>query len=82
MFSTVFLVWAIYLFGWARAPQNNTLFLDFNLAANAAHFGVMLIMAVTMRHERTHIAGVPVLGLLSTAPLAACWLPVRRLAKN
>jgi hypothetical protein len=82
MFSTVYLVWAMYLFACAGAPQNNRLFLDFNLAANATHFGVMLIMAITMRHEHTHVVGVLVLGLLSTAPLAACWLPVRRLAKN
>src|SRR5271154_896952 len=74
MFATVYLVWAVYLFACARAPQSNRLFLDFNLAANAAHFGVMLIMAVTMRHEHTHIVGVLLLGLLSTAPLAACWL--------
>ncbi|MGA7052891.1 MAG: hypothetical protein WBZ37_16810 [Mycobacterium sp.] len=82
MFSTVYLVWAIYLFCCARAPQDNRLFLDFNLTANAAHFGVMLIMAITMSDEHRHIVGVLLLGLLSTVPLAACWLPVRRLAKN
>ena len=78
MFSTVYLVWAIYLFRSARAPQANGLFLDFNLTANAAHFGVMFIMAITMPDEHHHIVGVLVLGLLSTVPLAACWLPVRR----
>ncbi len=58
MFSTVYLVWAIYLFRSAGAPQANRLFLDFNLSANAAHFGVMLIMPITMSHERRHIIGV------------------------
>ncbi len=82
MFSTVYLVWAIYLFRSARAPQANGLFLDFNLTANAAHFGVMLVMAITMTHEHNHIVGVSVLGLLSTAPLAACWLSVRRAEKS
>jgi hypothetical protein len=81
MFSTVYLVWAICLYACARAPRANRLFLDFNLTANAAHFGVMLIMAITMAREHTHIVGVLVLGLLSTVPLAACWLPVRRSAK-
>ena len=81
MFSTVYLIWATYLFSSARAPLANRLFLDFNPTANAAHFGVMLIMAVTMSHEHKHIVGVMVLGLLSTVPLAACWLPVHRLAK-
>ncbi|MGH3970829.1 MAG: hypothetical protein ACRDTV_22640 [Mycobacterium sp.] len=80
MFSTVYIVWAIFLFGSARAPHANRLFLDFNLVANAAHFGAMLIMAVTMPAEHQHTAGVLALGLISTVPLAACWLPVRRAA--
>jgi len=39
-------------------------------------------MAVTMRDQHQHIAGVLALGLLTTVPLAACWLPVRRAAKT
>jgi len=42
----------------------------------------MLIMAVTMRDQHQHIAGVLALGFLTTVPLAACWLPVRRPAKT
>lgn len=80
MFSTVYVVWAIFLFRSARTPLANRLFLDFNLAANAAHFGVMLIMAVAMADQHQHIAGVLALGVVSTVPLAACWLPVRRAA--
>ena len=78
MFSTVYVVWALFLFGSARAPLANRLFLDFNLAANSAHVGVMLIMAATMPDEHQHIGGVLAIGALSTVPLAACWLPVRR----
>jgi hypothetical protein len=81
MFSTVYIVWAIFLFGSARAPLAHRLFLDFNLTANTAHFGVMLVMALTMADEHQHIAGVLALGVLTTVPLAACWLPVRRAAK-
>jgi hypothetical protein len=77
MFSTVYVVWAVFLFRSARDPQANRLFLDFNLTANSAHFGVMLIMAVAMPDEHRHIAGVLAIGVLSTVPLAACWLPVR-----
>jgi hypothetical protein len=77
MFCTVYLVWAIFLFRSARDPRANRLFLDFNLTANAAHFAVMLVMAVTMPDEHQHIAGVIALGVISTVPLAACWLPVR-----
>ncbi len=78
MFSTVYVVWALFLFGSARAPLANRLFLDFNLTANSAHFGVMLIMAITMRDQHQHLTGVLALGLVTTVPLAACWLPVRR----
>jgi hypothetical protein len=78
MFSTVYIVWALFLFRSAKAPLANRLFLDFNLTANAAHFGVMLVMAVAMGEHHRHLAGVLVLGLLTTVPLAACWLPVRR----
>jgi hypothetical protein len=75
MFSTVYVVWALFLFRSGSAPLANRLFLDFNLAANAAHFGAMLIMAVTMGDQHQHTAGVLALGLITTVPLAACWLP-------
>jgi hypothetical protein len=81
MFATVYIVWALFLFGSARSPVANRLFLDFNLTANAAHFAAMLVMAVTMRDEHQHMAGVLALGLITTVPLAACWLPVRRGAR-
>lgn len=78
MFATVYIVWALFLFASARDPLANRLFLDFNLTANAAHFAAMLVMAVAMHDEHQHIAGVVLLGALTTVPLAACWLPVRR----
>jgi hypothetical protein len=78
MFSTVYVVWALFLYRSANAPRANRLFLDFNLTANCAHFGVMLVMAVDMRDQHRHLAGVLALGLITTVPLAACWLPVRR----
>jgi hypothetical protein len=77
MLSTVYVVWAIFLYRSARAPLAHGLFLDFNLIANSAHFAAMLIMALTMPEEHRHAAGVFALGLISTIPLAACWLPVR-----
>jgi hypothetical protein len=56
MFATVYIVWGLFLFASAKAQLANRLFLDFNLAANSAHFGVMLVMAVAMRDERRHLA--------------------------
>ena len=78
MLSTVYVVWAIFLFRSAHAPLRNRMFLDFNLIANSAHFAAMLVMALTMPEEHQHAAGVFALGLISTVPLAAYWLPVRR----
>jgi hypothetical protein len=78
MFSIVYVVWALFLFRSASAPLASRLFLDFNLTANSAHFAVMLIMAVAMRDEHQHVAGVLALGVLTTVPVGACWLPVRR----
>jgi hypothetical protein len=79
MFATVYIVWAIFLYGCARQPLANRTFLDFNLTANTAHFAAMAIMAVSMPEHREHTAGVIALGLLTTVPIGACWLPVRRL---
>ena len=77
MLSTVYVVWAMFLFRSARAPLEHGLFLDFNLMANSAHFAAMLIMALTMPEQHRHAVGVFALGLISTVPLAACWLPAR-----
>jgi hypothetical protein len=77
MLSTVYVVWAMFLFRSAREPLAHGLFLDFNLTANSAHFAAMLVMALAMPEEHRHTAGVVTLGLISTVPLAACWLPVR-----
>jgi hypothetical protein len=81
MFATVYVVWAAFLFGSAKDPLANRLFLDFNLTANTAHFSAMFIMAITMRDQHQHIAGVVALGLITTVPLAVCWLPIRRLGR-
>jgi hypothetical protein len=82
MFDTVYIVWAIFLFQSARAPLTHRLFLDFNLTANSAHFTAMLIMALTMPEHREHAVGVIALGLLTTIPIGACWLPVRGVAST
>lgn len=78
MFATVYIVWALFLFASAKAPLANRLFLDFNLTANSAHFAAMLAMAVALPGQHHHLGGVVALGLLTTVPIAACWLPVRR----
>jgi hypothetical protein len=80
MLSTVYIVWAIFLFQSARNPLAHKLFLDFNLTANSAHFIAMLIMALALPEHRPHAVGVIALGLLTIVPIGACWLPVRSTA--
>lgn len=82
MFATVYIVWAIFLFGSARDPLTHRSFLDFNLTANTAHFTAMLLMALAMPAHREHTVGVITLGLLTIVPIGACWLPVRQTAKH
>lgn len=78
MFSTVYIVWAIFLFHAARGPLRHRLFLDFNLTANTAHFAAMLVMALTMPEHHGHVLGVLLLGAVTIIPIGVCWLPVRR----
>jgi hypothetical protein len=82
MLSTIYVVWALFLFVSARDPIANRLFIDFSLVANTAHFAAMLIMAATMPDEHHHIPGVVLLGLVSNLPLALSWIPVRRAAQT
>jgi hypothetical protein len=66
MFSTVYVVWALFLFRSAKAPLANGLFLDFNITANSAHFGVMLLMAVGVHAQHGHLPGVQPAAVTST----------------
>lgn len=78
MISIVYIVWGFFLFAVARDPGRNKLFIDFTLAANVAHFGLMGIQAVTYPGEHTHLYGDVLLGFAILAVLAAVWIPARR----
>ena len=41
MISIVYIVWGFFLVAVARDPGGKKLFIDFTLAANVAHFGLM-----------------------------------------
>ena len=64
MLSTIYVVWALFLFVSARDPIANRLFIDFSLVANTAHFAATLIMAATMPDEHHHIPGVVIPGVV------------------
>lgn len=78
MISVVYVVWGFFLPAVARDPERNKLFIDFTLAANVAHFGLMGIQALVYTGEHTHLYGDVLLGFAILAVLAAVWIPTRR----
>lgn len=77
MLCAVYVVWGVFLWRAADDPASNRLFIDFTVVANFAHFGAMLVMAIAMGGEHTHLLGDVPLGWVSILPVAALWLPVR-----
>ena len=77
MISIVYIVWGLFLWLAARDPARHRLFIDFTLAANLAHFGLMAIQSFTYG-EHTHLYGDVLLGFVILGVLAWAWLPIRR----
>lgn len=80
MISAIYIVWGLFLWAAARDPARHRFFIDFTIAANAAHFGVMFVQAIVMEGEHVHLVGDVFVGWLLLIALAAAWLPVRRQA--
>jgi hypothetical protein len=78
MLSAVYIVWGLFLWQTAKDPLRHRFFIDFTIAANAAHFLVMLVQGIVMEGEHTHLVGDVLLGWLLVGVLLAVWLPVRR----
>ncbi|WP_405164551.1 hypothetical protein OG203_05395 [Nocardia sp. NBC_01499] len=78
MIASIYIVWAVFLWRAARDPLANRTFLDFTVAANAVHFGLMLIQGILMHGEHTHLVGDILLMWIVLIPVAILWLLVRR----
>ncbi len=65
MISTIYLVWGAFLWRAASQPFRHRLFIDFTVAADAAHFGLMLLQGLLMPGEHIHLAGDVLLGWAS-----------------
>ena len=65
MISTIYLVWGAFLWRAASQPFRHRLFIDFTVAANAAHFGLMFLQGLLMPGEHIHLAGDVLLGWAS-----------------
>ena len=80
MISTIYLVWGAFLWRAASQPFRHRLFIDFTVAANAAHFGLMFLQGLLMPGEHIHLAGDVLLGWASLVPLMLFWIPQRKRA--
>ncbi|AHI67186.1 DUF6632 domain-containing protein [Burkholderia thailandensis] len=77
MISAVYVVWGVFLWEAANEPFEHKLFLDFTVAANAAHFGLMFVQGLVMPGERIHLVGDVALGWFVLVLFAATWIPAR-----
>lgn len=80
MISTIYLVWGAFLWRAASQPFRHRLFIDFTVAANAAHFGLMFLQGLLIPGEHIHLAGDVLLGWASLLPLMLFWIPQRKRA--
>ena len=78
MISAIYIVWGAFLWAAAKDPLAHRFFIDFTVAANAAHFGLMFIQAIVMEGEHRHLVGDVLVGWLLLLGLALAWFPVRR----
>lgn len=78
MITALYTVWGVYLWRAGANPRAHASFIDFTLAANVVHFGVMLALGLVVDGEHLHLAGDVLLGWVAVAAIAISWLPVRR----
>lgn len=79
MICVIYVVWGWYLFKVAPQPEKNIAFLDFTVAANIAHFGLMTMMAFVMPNEKLHLLGDILLGGSLLILFMWFWIPSRRI---
>lgn len=77
MISVIYVVWGVFLWRAADDPFKHTLFLDFTVAANVAHFGLMVVQGLMMPGEHIHLVGDVALGWFALVLFAATWIPAR-----
>lgn len=81
MFCIVYMVWSVYMWRSARDPMGNRLLISFTIAANLAHYALMMVMVFTMEGEMHHAYMDVLLLGAATLPLAVLfWLANRRQA--
>lgn len=77
MISIIYIVWGVFLWLAAKDPFKHSMFINFTIAANVAHFGLMAVQSLVMPGEHTHLYGDVLLGFIVIAILAVPWFAAR-----
>lgn len=77
MISVIYIVWGVFLWRAAADPFGNALFINFTIAANVAHFGLMAVQSFVFPGEHTHLYGDVLIGFIVLAILAVPWFAAR-----
>lgn len=78
MMAAIYVVWGVFLWRAASDSSSHPLFIEFSIAGNAAHFAMMLVQAIAMRGEHSHLHGDVLLWGLLVLLLALPWWSARR----
>lgn len=78
MICTIYIVWSLFLWRFAKAPFKDSTFMDFTIVANIAHFGVMIFQGFLMKGEHHHLLGDVLLAWVGFTPLIIFWFVIRR----
>lgn len=81
MICITYVVWGFFLWYTAADPLEHKMFLDFTVAANVAHFGLMFLQGLFMHGERIHLVGDIALCWAALIPFIIFWLPARAHAR-
>jgi hypothetical protein len=77
MISIIYIVWGVFLWRASKDPFKNSLFINFTIAANVAHFALMGVQSLVMAGEHAHLYGDVLIGFIVIAVLAVPWFAAR-----
>jgi hypothetical protein len=77
MISVIYIVWGVFLWLAAKDPFQHRMFINFTIAANVAHFGLMAVQSLLMQGEHAHLYGDVLAGFIVIAALAVPWFAAR-----
>lgn len=78
MISAIYIIWGVFLWRAASRPFEHSLFIEFSIAGNAAHFATMLVQALVMGGEHGHLYGDVLLWGVLVLALALPWYSAQR----